>query len=80
MDRDIALSVQRIETEVGVTPVFFAYPHGEVEPMADGILSRYFRVTVTTDEGCADISNGLYHLPWRNITDNASVGERISAE
>ena len=60
-------SIRLIEENVGQPVQFFAYPHGQTEPWADGFLREHFAVTVTTDHGAANTSRGLYDLPRFNI-------------
>jgi len=64
---DLQKSIDRMETELGVTVTFLAYPNGRYDEWSDEFIKDRFQVTVSTDFGTADISRGLYKLPRFNI-------------
>jgi biofilm PGA synthesis lipoprotein PgaB len=65
---DLQTSIDLIESNVGVTVQFFAYPHGQTERWCRDFLRSHFGMTVTTHHGAADISGGLYDLNRMNIS------------
>lgn len=64
---DVQKSIDRMETELGVPVIFLAYPNGRYDTWSDAFMEEHFQVTVSTDFGTADISNGLYKLPRYNV-------------
>ncbi len=74
---DINESIQLIEENVGRPVRFFAYPHGQTEPWANDFLREHFDVTVTTQHGAADTSDGFYDLPRYNINPKQPVSKYL---
>jgi peptidoglycan/xylan/chitin deacetylase (PgdA/CDA1 family) len=64
---DIQTSIDLIQEKLGITPQYFAYPYGRTDEWATDFVQSNFAVTVTTDAGVADISDGLYNMPRHNI-------------
>ena len=60
---DLQTSMDRIQENLGSTPLFFAYPLGKTEPWAKDFIQKNFSVTVTTKPGVADTGRGLYNMP-----------------
>ena len=55
VESEIRLSRDRIAAETGVTPTLFAYPNGDVTPLAKTLLRRYgFELAFSTREGLND--------------------------
>ncbi len=65
---DIQLSKDLIEQHLNTDVYFFAHPYGKTEPWSNEYLQSEFKVTVTSEEGVADISDGFYNLPRYNIS------------
>jgi len=65
---DIQRSIDMIEENLGMAPIFFAYPSGLVDTWADEFLKEHFQITVITRHGPVDISNGLYKLKRINVS------------
>ena len=65
---DIQLSKDLIEQHLNTDVYFFAHPYGKTEPWSNDYLQSEFKVTVTSEEGVADISDGFYNLPRYNIS------------
>ena len=76
---DIEKSVSMIQSEVGNEVIFFAYPHGTTDKWASDFLEDHFSVTVTTQHGLADLSDGLYDMPRHNISMAADVSKFLPA-
>ncbi len=70
---DIQTSIALIQQELGITPVYFAYPYGKTEEWIADYIQEHFTVTVTTAWGAADTSGGLYNLPRYNIHDQSDL-------
>ena len=52
-----------------------AYPFGAVEPWAEEFIQEHLAVTVTTHEGTAYLSGGLYELPRKMVSMFRSAEE-----
>lgn len=74
---DVQKSIDRMETELGVPVIFLAYPNGRYDPWSDAFMAEHFQVTVSTDFGTADLSNGLYKLPRYNINMDDPVSKYL---
>lgn len=60
---DLRLSIDTIEAQLGEPVGYMAYPFGATEPWAEEFIRDNLTVTVTTQEGTAYLSSGLYELP-----------------
>lgn len=72
---DLRLSIERIEDELGEPVTYMAYPFGAVEPWAEEFIQEHLAVTVTTHEGTAYLSGGLYELPRKMVSMFRSAEE-----
>ena len=70
---DLETSAALLQENLGIQPVYFAYPHGVSDPWADDFLAQLFPVTTTTTYGTADLAGGLDHLPRFNISMETPV-------
>lgn len=78
---DIAKSKEQLMRDFGSELVAFAYPFGYVSNIADEeLVNAGVKLTVTTQEGCAEIISGdkssLIGMPRINVTDYIS-GEAL---
>jgi biofilm PGA synthesis lipoprotein PgaB len=65
---DIQTSIDLIQAQLGVAPLFFAYPHGQTDSWARDFIQEHFALSVTTKHGPANITKGLFRMPRHNIT------------
>ena len=65
---DLDKSKNRMQEELGVSPSFFAYPYGAVEPCAETYIQQNFSMSFTTVPEIADVSQSLYQLPRFTVT------------
>lgn len=72
---DLRLSIETIEDELGEPVTYLAYPFGAVEPWAEDFIEENLAVTVTTREGTARLSGGLYELPRKMVSMTRSAEE-----
>mgnify|MGYP001077981488 FL=1 len=72
---DLQTSIDLIQANVGVKPLFFAYPLGYTDAWANDFLREHFSVTATTNHGPSDISKGLYDLKRCNVSMGVPVGD-----
>lgn len=70
---DIQKSYDRITEEIGVEPVFFAYPFGAIEPDAQSLIDELFPVSVTTIAGTADMARGLHRMPRWTVSMDTNL-------
>lgn len=75
---DLQTSIDLIQQELGITPIFFAYPYGKTEPWIADYIQEHFDVTVTTNTAMADLANGLYELPRYNMNSSTSLSNYLS--
>lgn len=75
---DIGLSVRLIKEHLGVMPVAFAYPHGVVDTWADEYLNRTFSVSMITDIGVNDVTNGVRQLRRYNVNDSSDLSKLLA--
>lgn len=76
---DIETSIQLLESNLNCKITFFAYPHGRTDSWARAFLREHFAVTVTTAEGVASVSGGLYDLPRYNINSERTARSILPA-
>lgn len=74
---DIQTSIDLIQQELGVTPIFFAYPYGRTDPWITDFIEERFSVTVTTDFAVADVDGGLYNMPRFNMSANVPITDYL---
>lgn len=72
---DIEQSIALIEENVGVTPVFLAYPHGIADEWAFDFIHERFPVTVLTWSGYNNVDYGLHNLRRYNIRQTTDLDE-----
>lgn len=72
---DLQTSIDLIQANMGVKPLFFAYPLGYTDAWASDFLKEHFSVTATTNHGPSDISKGLYDLKRCNVSMGVPVGD-----
>lgn len=65
---DLDKSVERLEAELGAPVTYFAYPFGETDAWAETLIWERFALTLTVQNGTANLTRGLYGLPRRTIT------------
>lgn len=65
---DLQRSIDEIEEQLDTPVTYLAYPFGVTEPWADEYITEHFFLTVTTQEGAANLSGGLYDLPRRTVS------------
>lgn len=74
---DVEQSIAQIEENLGVTPVFFAYPQGIADEWAFDFIHEKFPVTVLTWSGYNNVSYGLHNLRRYNITNETDLSEYL---
>lgn len=65
---DLLRSIETLHAQTGQEIIYFAYPNGERERWAERFLKEHFTVTVTTQDGVADIAKGLYNMRRCNVS------------
>lgn len=72
-EEEIVNSRQELESRLGVSPEFFAYPNGNYSGDIQAILKRNgFKGAVTTRKGCIDADIGLFEIPRIGMHEDVS--------
>jgi len=75
---DLEQSIARMEQEIGTSMTCFSYPFGVKEPWAESFIQEHFPVTMTVQEGTADLSRGCRDLPRKTVTMERSAADCFS--
>lgn len=65
---DLQSSIELIQENLSRPVIFFTYPHGKKDSWSAPFIQEHFSITLITQNGCCDISNGLYSLFRYNIS------------
>ena len=67
-EHDKASGIELIQENLSRPVIFFTYPHGKKDSWSAPFIQEHFSITLITQNGCCDISNGLYSLFRYNIS------------
>jgi peptidoglycan/xylan/chitin deacetylase (PgdA/CDA1 family) len=70
---DLDTAIDLIRENAGITPIYFAYPHGITDEWATDLIDERFMVTVTTFAGVNDPDDGTYNLMRYNMGETSNL-------
>ena len=73
--KDLQSSIDLIEQEMGGKPNLFAYPYGLRDSWAEGFIEANFPLSVITDSGVNQPSEGLHCLLRTNIASYTDLSK-----